>query len=287
MRQLIFNELSFKNKVKTEHDAKALMENLISTCKSAYTNEFKNLRMESDAFYAELAEGYSIFSWLRDKTVNRTLKDTFMSIRKSPCLEEDGDEDEREVVEEHYINYNYFIDQQENLEFHNLKIHGLAISYLYDSLAVSLANNRFWEQCIITLRKSDSQGSINILTRNISTPLHVNTHKEWIDEWRSITLIESSLDISEKSIELRDDHGKDVLTRFAKRLIKIKYVNHVINSLPFNPKETDFIKEVYGDGKIELVLTKTDQGLGLVVQTTGRDLAETQKIAEHIKKKFI
>ncbi|WP_462270444.1 hypothetical protein [Desulfobacter sp.] len=60
----------------------------------------------------------------------------------------------------------------------------------------------------------------------------------------------------------------------------------VINSIPFNPNQKEFIKKILPDGKIEIVLTWTDQGLGCVIQTTGRNIHETYKISEILKKKY-
>jgi len=83
----------------------------------------------------------------------------------------------------------------------------------------------------------------------------------------------------DKRIILRDDHGKDILMHWARRLINIPYIEEVVNSLPFNPAATKPIKRITEDGLIELVLTKTDAGYGMVVKTTGRDEKETHEIA--------
>jgi putative CRISPR-associated protein (TIGR02619 family) len=90
----------------------------------------------------------------------------------------------------------------------------------------------------------------------------------------------------DKSISLRDDHGKDTLQAFAKKIRRSPYVQKIINSLPFNPRRIDPIRRTYPDGKIEFVLTWTDPGLGICLQTTGRNLAETTAIALHLKSEF-
>ena len=85
---------------------------------------------------------------------------------------------------------------------------------------------------------------------------------------------------------MRDDHGKDVLEAFAKRICKSPYVIKVINSLPFNPKERNFINKVYDDGRIEIVLTDTDKGLGMVLQSTGSNHRETLAIAKMLADEY-
>jgi putative CRISPR-associated protein (TIGR02619 family) len=89
-----------------------------------------------------------------------------------------------------------------------------------------------------------------------------------------------------KKIKLRDDHGKDVLKAFADKICLSLYVKEVINSLPFNSRRTNPILNTYPDGKVEFVLTWKDKGYGLCIQTTGRNLAETNSIALHLEKEF-
>jgi putative CRISPR-associated protein (TIGR02619 family) len=90
----------------------------------------------------------------------------------------------------------------------------------------------------------------------------------------------------QKPIDLRDDRGKDVLQEFAEKIRRSPYVTEIINSLPYNPKQRNAFKKAEDNGKIEFVLHWTDRGLGIVIQTTGRNLAETTTIALHLQEKF-
>jgi len=110
-------------------------------------------------------------------------------------------------------------------------------------------------------------------------------YTDYIDSQFSI-IVESQLKIENKKIEIRDDHGKDKLLQFAKKLVRSSYINGVVNSLPYNPAEKNFIHKVREEGLIELVLTETDKGLGLVVHTTGRNLKETLRIAAILNNEF-
>ena len=89
-----------------------------------------------------------------------------------------------------------------------------------------------------------------------------------------------------KAINLRDDHGKDVLQAFAKKIRRSPYVKKIINSLPFSSKRIYPIRRTSPEGIVEFVLTWTDEGFGLCIQTTGRNLAETNTIALHLKEEF-
>ncbi|MCC5634621.1 putative CRISPR-associated protein [Nostoc sp. CHAB 5844] len=93
-------------------------------------------------------------------------------------------------------------------------------------------------------------------------------------------------DPDEKPINIRDDHGKDILLEFAKRICRSPYVKKIVNSLPWNPGMINSIRRTKANGLVEFVLVWTDQGLGLCIETTGRNLAETNTIAQYLQKKF-
>lgn len=60
----------------------------------------------------------------------------------------------------------------------------------------------------------------------------------------------------------------------------------LVNSIPYNPHESLFIRTVKDNGLIEIVLTNTDKGLGLVLQSTGRNMQETQEIAKILEEQY-
>ena len=90
-----------------------------------------------------------------------------------------------------------------------------------------------------------------------------------------------------KSISLRDDHGKDTLMAFSEKIVNSPFVKGVINSLPFNPKQTNPIKKCFDDGKLEIVLVKNDPGYGIIIQTTGKNIQETGRIGELLRKRYL
>lgn len=107
-------------------------------------------------------------------------------------------------------------------------------------------------------------------------------------ENKNVELIEDPTPYYQKPICLGnvEHHGNDILMNFAKKLVQSEYVKEIIKSNPYESYEREFIHQVYNDGKIDLVLTNTDRGLGLKIQTTGRNLKETRRIADILKEKF-
>ena len=101
-----------------------------------------------------------------------------------------------------------------------------------------------------------------------------------------VELVSSSTAPDLKTFSPRDYHRKDVLTDFWNKLKKNEHIVSGINSLPFYPKFRNFIKEIRPDGKIEIVLHWADKGLGLGIQTTGRNYREIKAIADILTQKY-
>ena len=158
---------------------------------------------------------------------------------------------------------------------------GLAITYLMNSISYSVFQDE-WDKCMVTIYKDGMQEKI----RNISTKEHVIFHFSNLEKDTDIELLECEIHYSQKRIHIRNDHGIDKLTEFSKKLVHSPYVIEVINSLPYNSRRKRFIKEIKEDGLVEIVLPWTDQGLGLVVRTTGRTKKETNKIARLLEEKY-
>jgi putative CRISPR-associated protein (TIGR02619 family) len=90
-----------------------------------------------------------------------------------------------------------------------------------------------------------------------------------------------------KPIKLSDDHhGKNKLRQFSEKICRSPYVTGIINSLAFNSATSNPIRRAKANGEVEFVLTWTDPGYGVCIQTTGRTKAETNTIALHLAKTY-
>jgi hypothetical protein len=96
-------------------------------------------------------------------------------------------------------------------------------------------------------------------------------------------LTKSNISPADKRIHLSDHHGKKELGELCDRLKNSDYVEEM-QSTDWGGNE--FIREVYENGVVEIVLHKTDRGYAINVKTTGKDLLETKAIAEILKKKY-
>ena len=278
---LIFNELSLC-KVGSEHSARSMMESLLLCCKSAHNAIGAiGLRVNDDFFNGELAADYTVTSWLIDRDVSRTLQNLLLGLKRSPYIDEND-----ENIENKFIQNYYSVNAPVHENFDGQEVEGLGVAFLYNTLAVSLQTDDFWNQTEISLLEKYEDDEQNVQVRHANDPNHIPEHQEWIESCQPVELQESLLAEADKKINLRDDHGKDVLQTFSNRLIRSPYIQKVINSLPFNPHQRNFIQDISPDGKIEIVLVQTDRGLGCVIQTTGRNLQETKRIAEILEQEY-
>lgn len=274
--ELIFNEQSTIPCAKDQAEAYDVVMQFVKTYKEAEKHDFKRIRYEKAFDCINIAPDFTLNDFCCN-TKFRTIGGLLLGLAKHPFVDNDSPEEAR------FIENNFFI-KRNNCE---IQVEGLGIAYLYNSIGISFCFDPFWNQIKHRLYvKGKETGEYDVVA--ISHPTHCNTtdfinHK---DLWKPIELIESQLIPESKPISLRDDHGKDKLQAFAQKLCQSPYVIEIVNSLPYNPHETQFIRSVKDNGLIEIVLTDTDKGLGLVLQSTGRNKRETEKIANILKENY-
>lgn len=278
--ELFFNEISSYYKESNRYGAKKRMIDFLDLCKKAKMEGFNLVRTNREFVSQELSDSYKISDWYSDTTIPRHLKDFFLGFRKFPY--ETGDD----TAEDRFIQATYRLNEPEETKYDGAVTEGLAWAYIRETLCISFPVNSVWRKTNICLREEKGQENSLVRAFHASQLEHIVFHQAWIDSLKEIVLIEIDTLPSQKKVNLRDDHGKDTLIAFAQKLLQSPYVKGVINSLPFNPKERSFIRSVYSDGRIELVLIWTDEGFGVVVQSSGRNLRETIAIAQILKDKY-
>lgn len=279
--ELYFNEISGRYKEPNLYEAKARMQKFLDLCKRAKKEGFNLIRTNRTFDQQELSDGYKIANWYDDATISKTQKDFFLGYRKFPC--ETGDD----TSEAKFIEATYRLSEPEEVNYNGETTEGLAWAYIRETLAISFPVNEVWKKTKIGILEEKRTNNTLVFTNHASQCEHIEFHLDWTDSLKEIDLIETDLPPGGKQINLRDDHGKNTLTTdFARKLTQSPYVTAVINSLPYNPKARSFIKKTFRDGKIEIVLVWTDEGLGMVVQSTGRNLRETTAIARMLQDKY-
>jgi|WetSurMetagenome_2_1015567.scaffolds.fasta_scaffold215535_2 hypothetical protein len=278
MKILFLNELSISPLAKDFHGAWERIHNFIITYKARPKNIFEN-RICSDQYlgYLQITPDLKLQDFCIDPK-GRTLGNLLLGLTRHPYIDPESPQE------------NGFLESQFTILKDSEKIptNGLAAAFLHDSIGISFLSENFWKEIAITLFVERNSNKEIQTILSVSVPFHFQCEDflQWQDAHTPIEIIPSPLSYKMKRIHLRDDHGSDILTRFAKKLIRSPYVVEVVNSIQFNPHERQFIKEIKDNGLIELVLASTDEGLGLVVKTSGRNLRETKYIASILNKEF-
>jgi len=273
---LIFNELSEFPKTKNKTIAFERVDKFISTYKSANNHGFNKIRFHKGFEAIELSDNFTLNDFCNEPQ-NRLKATLLRGLFRHPFI------DENSAEEDGYILNNFELKREEI----KINTYGLAAAYLYSTLGISFLSEDFWGNCRYTITITGNN-NLEVSVYSVSMPEHFDDVDilKFIEGTETITLTKTDIPIKNKKISLRDDHGKDILLRFANKLISSPYVISVINSLPFNPYERNFIKKIYPNGIIEIVLTKTDKGLGLIIETTGNTIKETDAIANILAEQF-
>ncbi len=278
MWQLFFNDLSSLPLAPDFTEAWKRVDRLIKTYKARPINIFgTRICCDNSIGNLQLTKELDLQAFCRNPA-GRILGTLLLGLIRHPYIIEGSAE------EDNYLKSDYFLDKNSE----ELSAYGLTAALLSGSAGIGFVSEDFWEKCFFYLVKKDESGCERQRVLCVSRPDHFQSpdFSAWYEERAAISLVTTELSPEMKKISLRDDHGKDTLDHFARKLINSPYVIEIVNSIPFNPHIKDFIKSVKENGLIEIVLVSTDKGFGVVVKTTGRNLRETKAIATILQEQF-
>lgn len=171
---MVFNELSISSEDIDKFQARELMSNLVDTLRAATKAGVQNiLRTSEDLNSMELAPGYSIAQWRKDREADRDQRNFLIVLTaKSPYNIDTTDE----------------VQAQFNLtdvSFQGKKSEGLRFTVITDSIAISLSSAPEWNESrlSIDLTEIDSEGQIVCRLTEIkhaSSKQHIKELNPWI-----------------------------------------------------------------------------------------------------------
>lgn len=274
--ELMFNEQSVVCCAANHTEACSAVIQFVQTYKEAEKHDFKRIRYEKSFDQIEIAPKFTLNDFCCSPNL-RIWSSLLLGLAKHPYIDNNSSEEQR------FIDNNFYIERNNR----RIQVEGLGVAYLYKSFGISFCFDSYWNQIKHKLYvEGPEKGEYEIIA--ISHPKHCEDADFIIqkDLWKPLCLVKSQTNPENKIIHLREDHGQDQLYDFAKRIRRSPYVEQIVNSLPYNPQESNFIRTVKANGLIEIVLTGTDKGLGLVLQSTGRNIRETKEIARILEEEF-
>lgn len=273
-----FNELSIAPYCKDEDEIRERLSKLVEAYNILYKKGYKCIASNIDASAVMLTEHVSLRE-MCGKYPRDPMYIILMSMWGCP------------IIPERYTEiYSLYSDMIVEVDRYGdwISADGFSGAVAGGTFCIGFQSDIFWKSFLFSLRITTMEDVHEKHWLCISHKDQLNNEEvnEWLENLQPIDLVITTREPHSKSIRIRDDHGKDVLLQHARCLCNSQYVEAVLDSLPWNPHATNYIHYVAKDGIIKVVLTDTDNGLGLLVKTTGRSLRETSKIAEILEEKY-
>lgn len=278
-KQACFNELSIDPVCKSEtekHNRIVRFVNTIKKAKAVYGT--KLVRYQTNLCDIHLDDKDSMQDYC-NKNIHNPEAIAILSSQTSPQVDLNDN-----VIAEKYIKTKSTIEKDGDC----IDADGFTAAFVYNTFAIGFDSDEFWANPLHKIQVASNGQTIDTEWPCLSKPEHVDedTMALWVDAHSELELVKSTLLVQDKTVNLRDDHGKDILTEHAKRLLKNDYVDGILNSLPFKSASTTYIDKINPGGTIDIVLFWTDRGLSMRVKTTGRNIQETQAIADILRRKY-
>lgn len=214
---------------------------------------------------------------------NSMLNQMFYSTFHSPYVDSDIDGS----PEENRYQKSEFVICKDGKE---IKCHDLGCAVLKKTITVGFPSEPFWQQLKYQIsERADTQEYIHdVLCITMNQHISDIHFVDWVNATLFSEPKKVDIEPEKKKISLRDDHGYDILMKFAQKVRRSPYVLEIVNSLPFCSSQKTFIdnNQKFEDGLIEIRLHWSDKGFGMVVKTTGKNKYQTKKIAEILTNDF-
>lgn len=280
--ELFFNEVSLYpfGDNKSEVDKVYEIRNLITDFRK---NGFSNLRSVTYE-QIKLSEKLNLKEWTDLTNNNEELKKyrdlayfIYSNIRP-PYLNKN---DEKVSVE------NYRLKDPNSKELNDIIPYGLAFADKFSSFSIGIPSSISPDDFLWKI--SDNEGKEKqVLCIHSSSKMNEDKVIDILVQLPDLNVPECKLKPSDKNIKKKmpDHHESKEVEKFGKDLLEDPYIVEVINSIDQNSCEKNFIRKIFDDGKIEIRMTWTKRGSGLIVSTTGKNLYQTAWIAHHLEKHF-
>ncbi|MEO5366503.1 MAG: hypothetical protein H7831_09140 [Magnetococcus sp. WYHC-3] len=190
--ELFFNELSLNPIAHSRQEARERVSTLLETVRAAcQAGILRQLRTQEGFKEAQLADGYTWWSWSQDSEVQRELRQYFKALAtRSPFL--DGLDDVLNITE----NFEFSCQNQPSA--------GLGAAFISNGLAVSLLSDHSWDADSVSIDIVEivEDGNIREFFKDIPHASHLrhidNSHRDWIRNGLALS-VSSGIELWHKS----------------------------------------------------------------------------------------
>ncbi len=277
--ELSLNELSINPVSSDKYEANKRMTLFAKTTAEARKRGIRKIRSDYSASEIGLTLDYSFKDWMFDKDFPFELRSLFYDMLIQPFIDE-----EKEEVENKYIEKNYFHEDLEN-ELSKQQCVGLTAAFLSNNLTISFDSSSAWRKNIINIIVEDGDKSsveevCNVFSKECFDQEPI---ANFLEEVTPIALRETEINPNEKKLHLTSHHGQKELKDLWD---KLKHSTYVESAISIEWGGNTFYKNPQENGKVDIVHLNSDRRYVLQIQTTGCNLRETTEIAELLEKKY-
>lgn len=242
---------------------------------------YKKVRFDRKAKEIELKKDFLLKDYLANNTTGNSYGALLiLNMLQPPYIDDDSEEEIKYATHTAKL----VRDGKE------IEAEGFACAYYSSGFVVGFASEDYWRQNVsftVSVIDDATGRSRNhivygfCLVEQFSNPDFIS----WAIDKLPLRFRSSGIDISAKTIDIRDDHGKKELIEFSKKIIKEPYIIEIVNSLPFKVgtrKKTNWV----GDGILEIRLVDVKNKIGVAARTTACNDIEAAYLAADIEKKY-
>lgn len=275
----MYNELSVDALSADRFAANNKMQLFSETVAEARQKGFRNIRSHHASHQIQLSADYTLYDWLNNKDVSEILRNNMYGMLVLPFIK-----DEDEEVAAHYVASDYYFEDAAN-GIAKTSCTGLAAAHLYETLSVSLQSSPAWTRNLLDIIVEANGASSTEQVNNVFSRacFALPAISDIVENLGELDLQETAIAVNDKQIHLTSHHGQQELKALWKKLKNSPYVTEGL-SIEWGGKR--FIRKTYANGQIEIVDNRTDEGYALLITTTGRNLRETDAIAEILKERY-
>ena len=285
-----FNELSFLPLCERDEEVELRLNNFVNLLSKLKEYGIYHVRIEENFSQMPLKEGISLYDLFMDDikssdSARRNRAQLLASTLRQPCVTDDIEPDfygkEKDAIDKCVCT---------NIEPERECI-GLYVADILKSFSVGFAQS--WldtnqKKCDIQIFHEDKSKNRNSVVLCMTSADDEN-HEMFVELMSSqddLPVEQNNDDPDGKVNRFPPHHGREECIEYAKQIANSKYVCRVLNTIDHNAGEKDFIHKIHDDGLIEIRMTWTGRGLGIVVATTGKNKAQMEWIAKHLEKNY-
>ena len=275
-----FNDLSIQPLCSNEQEVIERFSKFAQVLSFCSDLGIKRFRIDESFRNLPITTDKHVYDYFSD---NRTSTDVMfiLSMVRKPYIPDDTPEIAK------YVNCD--IKLQKDHAF--IDAYGLSCAYVSDSFSVGFPSETFWsERYLFDLKIHNDLDNTYKEDKVFCISDICHFEEQAIIEWyvsnygvvsKKVSMSSSMDDL----INLRKDHGRDKLARFARIIIKEPYVKRIVNSIAFDSHAKSFIESV-DENLINLRFVNSNKGYGMVVETSANNKLLNLYYAEDLRQKY-